>query len=94
MSFNISYLFMLSQNAHQIKSSMMHKLMVYILLLIICFQIWCSHEMIDRDDTLMYTMGCNFLLFEFLTKWVLQTVSGARLLLGPRLPSVISGAPA
>jgi hypothetical protein len=32
----------------------------------------CSHEMIDRDDTLMYTKGYNFLLFDFLTKWVLQ----------------------
>jgi hypothetical protein len=53
----------------------MHKLMVYVLLLIICFQIWCSHEMIDRDDTLMYTKGCNFLLFKFLTKWVLQRSS-------------------
>jgi hypothetical protein len=28
--------------------------------------------MIDRDDTLMYTKGYNFLLFDFLTKWVLQ----------------------
>jgi hypothetical protein len=32
----------------------------------------CSQEMIDRDDTLMYTKGYNFLLFDFLTKWVLQ----------------------
>jgi hypothetical protein len=28
--------------------------------------------MIDRDDTLMYTKGCNFLLFDFHTKWVLH----------------------
>jgi hypothetical protein len=35
----------------------------------------CSHEIIDRDDTLMYTKGYNFLLFDFLTKWVLQSSS-------------------
>jgi hypothetical protein len=34
--------------------------------------VMCSHEMIDRDDTLMYTKGYNFLLFDFLTKWVLH----------------------
>jgi hypothetical protein len=28
--------------------------------------------MIDRDDTLMYTKGYNFLLLDFLTKWVLH----------------------
>jgi hypothetical protein len=31
------FIYFLSQNAHKIKSSMMHKLMAYILLLIICF---------------------------------------------------------
>jgi hypothetical protein len=31
--------------------------------------------MIDTNDTLMYTKGYNFLLFDFLTKWVLQTPS-------------------
>jgi hypothetical protein len=34
-----------------------------------------SHEMIDRDDTLMYTKGYNFLLFDFLTKWVLHRLT-------------------
>jgi hypothetical protein len=32
----------------------------------------CPHEMIDRDGTLMHTKGYNFLLFDFLTKWILQ----------------------
>jgi hypothetical protein len=35
----------------------------------------CSHEMIDKDDTLMYTKGYNFLLFDFITKWVLQDLT-------------------
>jgi hypothetical protein len=30
--------------------------------------------MIDRDDTLMYTKGCNFHLFDFHTKWVLHKI--------------------
>jgi hypothetical protein len=45
----------------------------------------CSHEIIDRDDTLMYTKGYNFLLFDFLTKWVLHRTSpGEQPALGSR----------
>jgi hypothetical protein len=51
----------------------------------------CSHEMIDRDDTLMYTKGYNFPLFDFLTKWVLQLSSPESLLpsLDPQLVHLV-----
>jgi hypothetical protein len=35
----------------------------------------CSHELIDRDDTLMYTKEYNFLLLGYppqITSWVLH----------------------
>jgi hypothetical protein len=55
----------------------------------------CSHEIIDRDDTLMYTKGYNFLLFDFLTKWVLQEISEALRYNSPDCPvhhRTVSGA--
>jgi uncharacterized membrane protein (DUF106 family) len=60
------FLFILSQNAHVIKSSMMHKLMAYILLLIICFWIWCSHVRISGFNTHIKSRKITFLLFYYL----------------------------
>jgi hypothetical protein len=45
--------------------------------------------MIDRDDTLMYTKGCTFLLFDFIKKWVLH--SSRRSERGPARPLGPSG---
>jgi hypothetical protein len=62
----------LSQNAHQIKSNIMHNLVTYILYLFVFM--WCSHEMINMDNTHIYK-GMSFLLLGYppqITSWVLQ----------------------
>jgi hypothetical protein len=63
--------------------SMMHDLFECSLFNYLFVEVRCSHEMLDIDDTHVYK-GIQFLLLDFLTKWVLQILPPLKIISSSR----------